>query len=87
MQERTRREVLELCHAAERMQEAANNLWWAHNPDADEDGTPPTLDEAQEEHACAFANLHRAVYYARKALDKEAALRANTALSGPADKV
>ena len=84
MQKQTRLDVLALCDAAKRMRDAANNLWWAHNPDDHGgDGEPPTLSDAQEAHSDAFQSLQRAEYYARRALDREAALMgANAKVTG-----
>jgi hypothetical protein len=69
-----RRSVTELIKAAKNMRDAANNLWWAHNPEElGGEGTPPTEEYAQEEHSNAFDMLQRAEYYAQKELDKHAA--------------
>lgn len=68
MKEQTRMYIIALCDAAERMRDAANNLWWAHNPRAIIPGTPPSIDAAQAAHSAAFAALARAEYYVRKEL-------------------
>jgi hypothetical protein len=72
--ENERRVVLDLINASNRMRAAANDLWWAHNPDEDvvQDRSPPSLDDAQEAHSDAFAALQTAEHYARRLLERSA---------------
>lgn len=69
-------DIAELIRCAANMREAANNLWWAHNPDRlhgeDDSKEPPTLEDAQEAHADAFRALQRAEWYAQRVLDRDA---------------
>lgn len=70
---RTEHALRELIDAARGMREAANTLWWAHNPmdGSDDPGGPPSVEEAQEAHSRAFARLQRAEYYAEALLPIE----------------
>ncbi|HXN96005.1 MAG TPA: hypothetical protein VN879_15985 [Candidatus Acidoferrales bacterium] len=56
----------ELCDAAEAFQDAANQLWWAQNPD-ERDGVPPSEEHAMEVHSERFQHLTASIYEVRKA--------------------
>lgn len=60
-----------LALAAERMLDACNILWAAHNPDdVDPPGSALDVEDAQEIHSECFQELQSAVYYARKSAAK-----------------
>lgn len=72
MTNQERMTVEELCKAADRMRDAANDLWLADNPDEVPalGKRPMSPEEAQDLHSEAFQGLRRAVYYARRAIDR-----------------
>lgn len=72
MNARGKQDVRELIDDAERMLDAANALWAAHNPeDAAVLGTVVLpLEDAQEAHSNCFSRLRRSIYYARRAVDR-----------------
>jgi hypothetical protein len=76
MKEQTRLDVLALCDAAERMRDAANNLWWANNVSEGNtigEGVAPTIEEAELAHGEAFEKLAKAEFSVRRCLNKEGA--------------